>query len=88
MPIYEYECPKCKNRVELLLPMEHRVPYCDLCFGYDEEFVLMNRIFSSILFNMNWGNAKKDISPSKISDRSDDIKYGNLGSNKFEGKEI
>jgi putative FmdB family regulatory protein len=31
MPIYEYKCPKCGEKIELIVPFDHKAPQCPKC---------------------------------------------------------
>lgn len=31
MPIYVYECKKCKTKIDKFLPINHETPICEVC---------------------------------------------------------
>lgn len=61
MPIYEYECPKCKKRVEMILNREHIAP---LCCNEDCN-VEMHKVFSASNFSLKGSGWAKDGYSSK-----------------------
>jgi len=60
MPIYEYECPKCENRIEKFLKLNEGnsiiTIFCDSCL----DIVNMKKVISQTTFRLEGRGWSKD----------------------------
>ncbi|NIA10717.1 MAG: zinc ribbon domain-containing protein [Nitrospiraceae bacterium] len=42
MPIYEYECPKCKSKVEIIQKINDPAPICKKCGSKLKKLISLN----------------------------------------------
>jgi len=77
MPIYEYHCPDCENRREVLhmshdaLQIEKEIPYCDLCQ------VRYIRAMSMCTFNLRGRGWARDGYSNKLTPQNNPANKGN-----------
>ena len=61
MPLYEYQCPKCKDNIEILQRgfEEKKPPFCTKC-SKNKKLVIMKRMISRNEFHLKGDGWYKD----------------------------